>query len=681
MAANIDLNHFRNTLINEITDAVQNSDLGGIREEKFAELALEYLEEASETEGAVPCREIRENSIGNRVHKINGYAISEGHETVDLFITVFKGSTAIGRIYADELKGAVSLSTRFFSNVLNNKMEGIEETAPVFDFVRTIRKIAKEIVRANIYILSDALIPYDPPGQTEIGEIRVHYHIRDIEYLYRIYTSGSGRESIELNFKTTFNETIPCLFMPAKNEDYESYLAFVPAHILADIYRDFGSRLLEQNIRTFLQFRGNINKGIRDTILREPHMFMAYNNGISATAESVELNIENSAIISIKDFQIVNGGQTTASIFQTRRKFKNADIHSVCVQLKLTVISDPAKKPEIVSRISRYANTQNKVSEADLSSNHPFHVEVENLSRKIWTTPSAGKNQSRWFYERARGQYNDELSKIDKPADQKKWLARNPKPQQFAKEDLARFYNSWEMMPWWVVRGRQKSFIEFMHSADDLDTSQIFYEDLISKAIIFRTAEKLYGSGPKAIGDLRYMVVPYTVSWLRFATNGRINLSRIWKQQSLSKASEALLLSVLQEVDAYMRETAPGGLIGEWAKKEECWKKLSGTQLNIDLSVLEPEYYTGSEIKERYSESLAMAAEKKVMMEENIRRITTEGWMRIDQWGKTSLRFGLSDSNFIWKIIRKLEKNRGFTDKELIQANGLLDIAGDNHLQ
>ena len=200
--------------------------------------------------------------------------------------------------------------------------------------------------------------------------------------------------------------------------------------------------LLEQNIRTFLQFRGNINKGIRDTILREPHMFMAYNNGISATAESVKLNNDNNAIVSIKDFQIVNGGQTTASIFQTRRKFKNADIDSVCVQLKLTVISDAAKKPEIVSRISRFANTQNKVSEADLSSNHPFHIEIENLSRKTWTTPSPGKNQSRWFYERARGQYNDELSKIDKPADQKKWLIRNPKTQQFAKEDLAMFYNT-----------------------------------------------------------------------------------------------------------------------------------------------------------------------------------------------------------------------------------------------
>ena len=166
MATSTDLNHFRTTLIDDITDAVQNSDSGGIREEKFTQLALEYLEDASETEGAVPCREIRENSVGNRVHKINGYAISEGYETIDLFISIFKGSSAMGRIYSDELKGAASLSLRFMTNLLSNKLDGIEETAPVYDFTRTIRKIAKDIIRVNIYIISDLLIPYESPAQT-----------------------------------------------------------------------------------------------------------------------------------------------------------------------------------------------------------------------------------------------------------------------------------------------------------------------------------------------------------------------------------------------------------------------------------------------------------------------------------------------------------------------------------
>lgn len=669
----VDLSRFRTELLRDVYDSIHADDAGGIREEKFTELVLEYLEEAGETEGAIPCREIRENSIGNRIHKINGYAISESHETIDLFIAVFKGFDEIGRIYADDLKISSRLSTRFFQNVLMGKMEGIEETAPVYDFVKTISSFVKDVIRVNIYILSDMPAPLDPPESAEMEGIRIHYYIRDIEYLYRIHTSGSGKEAIVIDFMQKFRESIPCLPMPGKNEDYMSYLTVIPARILADIYQDYGTRLLEQNVRTFLQFRGDINKGIRDTILKKPHMFMAYNNGISATAASVELTGDQKEILSIKDFQIVNGGQTTASIFQTRKRFKSADIDSVCVQVKLTVISDLSKKPEIVSEISRYANTQNKVSEADLSSNHPFHVEMEILSRNTWISADSGKNQSRWYYERARGQYNDELYNIDSQSQQKKWLSRNPKSQKFAKEDLARYYMSWEMKPWWVVRGRQKNFGQFMDFADELDTNQFFYEDLIAKAIIFRTMEKLYGTGAKAIGDLRYMVVPYTMSWFRYITEGRINLSAIWKHQALTNEFEELLFSMLRQVDDFMKDTAPGGLIGEWAKKEDCWKELKKCNPDIDNSEFKKYCYTEEEITNRYQNSI-IDDEWKKSIEKQIRDIKADGWIDIDQWGKATGKLGLMEDNAIWRIIRKIESKKQLSDKDLYFAGKILKI-------
>jgi hypothetical protein len=672
--SNLDLNRFRTELLQDIIDDIRSEETGGIKEEKFTEVALEYLEEAGETEGARPCREIRENSIGNRIHKINGYAINEGFETIDIFITNFKGTSELTRIYSDELKSSINLSTRFVQNLINGKIEGIEETAPVFDFVNTINKIKNQIVRINIYILSDALIPIDPPSKTEFGDILIQYHIRDIEYLHRVKASGSGREPIEVNFLQNSAKPIPCLSMPENNEDYESYFIVVPAFILADIYKIHGAKLLEQNVRTFLQFRGKINKGIRDTILKEPHMFMAYNNGISATAESVELTEDGNNIISIKDFQVVNGGQTTASIFQTRRKFKEVDIDSVCVQMKLTVIRDPEKKNEIVSRISRYANTQNKISEADLTSNHPFHIEMENFSRKIWAAAQQGKNQTRWFYERARGQYNDELSKIDSVGQRKKWQDRNPKNQNFAKEDLARFYNAWEMKPWWVVKGRQRSFIELMKIADDLEPNQVFYEDLIAKAIIFRTAEKLYGTGARAIGDLRYMVVPYTVAWLCFSTEGKMNLMNIWRKQELSENFQNTLYDALNKMDSFMRNTAPGGLIGEWAKKEDCWNKLMTTDLEIDISNLDSELYSNLEISERYFESQNMDEEQRNALTLRIIDLSDNGWIRIDQWGKATGKLDVLQSNFIWKIVRKIEKGTGFSDKEIRKAIDIIDL-------
>lgn len=666
-----ELSHFRTQLLQDITDAIDKDNTGGIREEKFTEFVLEYLEEAGDSEGAVPCREIRENSIGNRIHKINAYAISEGYETIDVFITVFKGSTDIGRLYSDDVRTAVSLSTRFLQNLLTGKIEGIEETAPVFDFVNTIRNIKNEIVRINVYILTDMLAPIEPPDQSEIGEIILLYHIRDIEYLYRIHTSGSGKQSILIDFDKSFGTSLPCLPMPEKNKDYESYLSIMPAFMLADIYRDHGARLLEQNVRTFLQFRGNINKKIRDTILREPHMFLAYNNGISATAESVTLTADGKEITAIKDFQIVNGGQTTASIFQTRRKYKTADISSVSVQIKLTVINDPGKKGEIVSLISKYANTQNKVSDADLTSNHSFHVEVEHLSRKIWTPASSGKNQTRWFYERARGQYNDELSQIDSAAQQKKWMSRNPKDQKFAKEDLSRFFISWEMTPWWVVRGRQKNFSEFMENVDSIDTNKIFYEDLIAKAVIFRSAERLYGTGAKAIGDLRYMVVPYTISFLRLITDNKINLYKIWKNQGLSIELESLISDLLFKIDKFMRDTAPGGLIGEWAKKEDCWRILKDYDIDIDVTTINTELYNDSEIEDRY-EGASMDSVQKDLIENKVKEMGVDRWIKIDQWGKATGRLNLLESNTIWKIIRKIEANKQLTNKECFTADSII---------
>lgn len=668
-----ELSHFRTQLLQDITDAIDKDNTGGIREEKFTEFVLEYLEEAGDTEGAVPCREIRENSMGNRIHKINAYAISEGYETIDVFITVFKGCTDIGRLYSDDVRTAISLSTRFLQNLLTRKIEGIEETAPVFDFVNTIRKIINEIVRINVYILTDMLVPIESPGQSEIGEITLLYHIRDIEYLYRIHTSGSGKQSILIDFDKSFGTSLPCLPMPEKNADYESYLSIMPACMLADIYRDHGARLLEQNVRTFLQFRGNINKKIRDTILKEPHMFLAYNNGISATAESITLTPDGKEIIAIKDFQIVNGGQTTASIFQTRRKYKTADINAVCVQIKLTVINAPLKKGEIVSLISKYANTQNKVSDADLSSNHSFHIEVEHLSRKIWTPASAGKNQTRWFYERARGQYNDELYQIDSAAQQKKWVGRNPKDQKFAKEDLSRFFMSWEMTPWWVVRGRQKNFSEFMENVDSIDINQIFYEDLIAKSIIFKSAERLYGTGAKAIGDLRYMVVPYTISFLRLITDNKINLYKIWKNQGLSPELESLISDLLFKIDKFMRDTAPGGLIGEWAKKEDCWKTLKDYDIYVDVTSINTELYNNSEIKDRY-EGASMDSIQKDLIENKVKEMGVDRWIKIDQWGKATGRLNLLESNSIWKVIRKIEENKQLTTKECFIAESIFRI-------
>ena len=257
----------------------------------------------------------------------------------------------------------------------------------------------------------------------EINGIDVFVHTWDVSRLFKINESNSVHEPIEIEFEK-FSEDgngLQCLQVPSIDEMYDCYLAIIPGEILARLYKEFSNELLESNVRAFLGQAGKYNKGIRDTIRFKPQMFLPYNNGITATAESVETKIlDNQLVITkLNDFQIVNGGQTTASLYHTQKKFKDADLSKIFVQMKLTVIKDKEQKNIEVPNISRFANSQNKVSELDLSSNNPFFIQIENLSRKKYVVNPENKNQSLlWFFERANGQYRETLNK-QTPAQQK----------------------------------------------------------------------------------------------------------------------------------------------------------------------------------------------------------------------------------------------------------------------
>ena len=126
--------------------------------------------------------------------------------------------------------------------------------------------------------------------------------------------SSQSRLPIQLDLQE-YNLEPACLPIPTGTEEYDGYLTFLPGSFLAFLYEQYGFKLLEQNVRSFLRFRAGINRGIKETILKRPQMFFAFNNGISATADSIELDDSNSIIRKISNLQIVNGGQTTATFF------------------------------------------------------------------------------------------------------------------------------------------------------------------------------------------------------------------------------------------------------------------------------------------------------------------------------------------------------------------------------
>jgi len=264
------------------------------------------------------------------------------------------------------------------------------------------------------------------------------------------------------------------------SDTIQVYLAIMPGSLLARIYGQHRQALLEKNVHTFLQFKTKVNKEIRATIKEKSDYFLAYNNGISTTAESVDVTTENgiSYITRLENWQIVNGGQTTASIFATSQE-KDIDLSRVFVQMKISVIKSSDRMEDIVSDISRYANSQTAIKDSDFSSNNPYHIAIENFSRSEWIpTRTGGKATSKWFYERTRGQYLDEQSKRLTITEQKKFKVEYPKENRFTKGDLAKYEMSWLQYPYFVSKGAENNFKEFTREVVKTlksETTKVYY--------------------------------------------------------------------------------------------------------------------------------------------------------------------------------------------------------------
>jgi hypothetical protein len=544
---------------------------GSFREEAFTRIMIEYLTEAGELEDGHVCYHAA------RGIKVNGYNLQEEEGRLDLFISIYTQNPLPTTVRKDAVESAFKQLINFLSKVYKGYHQSIEEASPSFDMAQLIHSQRGQLSHVRLFLFTDGLTTLQTKKNQEVNGVNYSYNIWDLRRTYRCVTSGQKREAIEINFQTQYDSVIPCLAMPESQADYSAYVAIIPGEILCKIYAEYGSRLLERNVRSFLQAKGNVNKGIRQTILKAPHRFLAYNNGISATAEAVKLvDLPNGGqgIAEIRDLQIVNGGQTTASLYQAVRKDK-ADISGIYVQTKLTVV-DRDRMDEIVPLISRYANNQNKVNEADFSANDPFHIRIEELSRTIWAPAVDGtQRQTRWFYERARGQYADAKNRESTPTKQKTFALTHPNAQKFTKTDLAKFEHTWDQLPHIVSLGAQKNFAKFTVGLTEKsrpEPDEIYFTHLIAKAILFKSAEKIVQS--EKFGGYRANIVTYTLAYLSYKTQQDLDLDKIWKQQSLTPSLQRAIQMISREVHQVITNPPDGRNVTEWCKKESCWKAI-----------------------------------------------------------------------------------------------------------
>ncbi len=590
-----------------------------------------------------------------------------------------------------------NLMLHYFDNVLKGYFDGAELSNPATQLAINIKKNLNSINKIHLIIISTNKMSKFvkttelPNHQIYNLNLKVDLDVIGIENIYNTKLPTFKKEPIEIITKDFDCEGIQCIKADIGSNDYQAYLAIVPGKFLCDIYKKYGPRLLESNVRSFLNSRGAVNKGIRGTIINEKDKFFTYNNGISTIAKSIKTEYKEKKglyITKFEDFQIINGGQTTASLASANIKDK-ASLDNIFVQMKLTILNKDDS--ELIHNISKYANSQNKVTAADLNSNHPFYIRIEDFSRKIYSPIINNQTyQTLWFFERARGQYDQpKMSKTK--AERATYEKINPKSQKFTKTDLAKFLNASYMKPYDVSWGAEVNLTRFqveMEKQWDKDKNvfnELFYKELIAKAILFKTIEKEISKQDWYIQNKAYraQLVAYTFSKLVYEAqknnNSELNYKAIWDKQfvcdylveEIGKISK-LAFDVLYDVNRQYSN------IGEYCKRKECWEILKAKPYTLSEETIES-LITKEEKKQ---ENIIAKKEQKlnasVMVEIQIFNLGSDYWKNVLNKGieqnilttkdvdllncaikycEGLIRISPAQGDYIWKIKEKISEN------------------------
>lgn len=572
-----------------------------------------------------------------------------------LCTTDFNADETYENINTSRLEFLFKRAERFVSECIEkNLVDKLDSSRPQRSWMLEFQENFTKIDKINIVLLTNNKFSgrkKEFPTK-EILSKRVSFRLFDLTRYAEIANSKTGLEPIVIVMDDYEEFELPCLKTSASSDLYESYLVSVPGGWLSKVYEDFSTKLLEQNVRTYLQARGDVNKGILKTIDEEPHMFFAYNNGLTTTAESVEVTPNEVGIPTIKklsNFQIVNGGQTTASMYYASNREKS-DLSEVSVQMKLSVVKAEVLQ-EVVADISRYANTQNKVSNADFFANHPFHRQFEKLCFEQATPRKEGSTVSKyWFYERATGVYKNKTLYAS-ASTRKAFEEKYPKEQLIKKTELAKYIVSFMGRPDRVSAGADAAFnyssIEFGDRVSFNEKKSKYgvdwFKEAIAKAIIFKSLDKIIqksdwdeGGGTKAIN------VTYTIAWLHRKIKSlkrEFDYGQVWKDQDISiDMAFVLEQSAKQMLDALKVSAETKGTMTsptQWAKRQNCWEDIKQKDFNINENLIKKFTISTEESREKKRINIQIQREYDELSDYiQMVKITPSAWTEIHEYGQ-----------------------------------------------
>jgi hypothetical protein len=584
----MNIQEFHADFIQEILRASASTGMGS--EDAFFEKVCELIVDSGELGTAD--RAYYDTGRGVRIDGYGGDP-TESENVLTIIISDYSTSESVETLTETKMDALFKRASGFLAKALDKRFrDDLEETSAAFGVADTISNTWRAVHRVKLILITNRVLSsrIDSIPAGTYDDRPLVQSVWDIGRLFRYTASGREREDLIVDLD---DHGGPVRVLPAHFPEagYESYLAVFAGTQLASIYERWSTRLLEQNVRVFLQAKGGVNKGIKQTLETEPSMFFAYNNGLTATAERVETvkGKNGLELTRLQNFQIVNGAQTTASIFAASKR-STVDLSKVFVQVKLSVIPHERAK-EVVPLISEYANSQNKVNAADFFANHPFHLRIKQHSERLYAPSGDGQvKQSKWFYERARGEYQDAKSGLTGVA-KREFELEYPKSQIFTKTDLAKYLSVWQGFPHIVSKGAQTNFAAFAERIGkewDLrpdDFSELYFREAVAKAIIFRETERIVSAQEWYEGAYRANVVAYAIAKLSHDVadlNLYVEFEAVWKAQAISHLL-ATALAASAKVAFDVITAPPAGAVKnvtEWAKRPGCWSALQASRVS-----------------------------------------------------------------------------------------------------
>ena len=652
----MNLQEFANEFLDSIS--IQMEMMGQDQESALTEGIMEYLQSTDEV-GAPIIAPFKKTKAA-----ISAYDYNEEANSLDLFLTLTP-ETLLGKINNGKIDDAFNRMMRFYNEALDGTIEKMVEdrTSAVMEAVDLIKDTKGKVEALRMYVLTSGLNnEYEPVFAELENGMMLSQTVWDMQRVFQQHKLQAGKEKIEVDFATNYNTELQCIKMATNDPNVDGYLAIIPGVTLAQVYNNYQQALLEKNVRTFLQFKAKVNKGIRNTLLENPSMFFSYNNGISTTASKIDTHEVDGVtyITRIEDWQIVNGGQTTASIAATYAEKKH-DLSKVFVAMKVSVIPDEEKAREEVPMISKYANSQTAVKDSDQTANEPYLVQLENFSRNTWVPNGNAKATTKWYFERTRGQYlDDKAHQIG--VNLKAFELNYPKTNKLTKTDIAKFEMCWDQHPDIVCKGGEKAYDSFIKDvkATKPTATENTYKRLIAKGILYKSIDKYVNS--LKLGGYKSNMDNYLLASLSIMSNKMLDLDYIWEHQSvqpeLMQVVEQLTPIVWKHItEPSSSNNAQSVNVNEWTKKAECLNTLkillqSQDQLPSNL-ILSPSAMVDDSLNQAQQDQIAQAW-----------ALDAEVWFDIAKWAKANNQLTPLDRKMAFSFGTFKQNNRMFSFKQ-----------------